>query len=103
MNPAEFLPISAAVVPEREALVSSVGAARVTYADMASHVNKLANSLQSMGVAQGSRVAVMGTNSPEYVEIYYACAQLGACFVPLNFRAKREELAYMLNASEAEV
>jgi acyl-CoA synthetase (AMP-forming)/AMP-acid ligase II len=103
MNPAEFLTISAAVVPEREALVSSAGAARVTYADMASHVNKLANSLQSMGVAQGSRVAVMATNSPEYVEIYYACAKLGACFVPLNFRAKREELAYMLNASEAEV
>jgi acyl-CoA synthetase (AMP-forming)/AMP-acid ligase II len=103
MNPAEFLTISAAVVPEREALVSSDGAARVTYADMASHVSKLANSLHSMGVGHGSRVAVMATNSPEYVEIYYACAKLGACFVPLNFRAKRDELAYMLNASEADV
>jgi long-chain acyl-CoA synthetase len=70
---------------------------------MASHVNRLANSLQSMGVGPGSRVAVMATNSPEYVEIYYACAKLGACFVPLNFRAKREELAYMLNASDAAV
>jgi long-chain acyl-CoA synthetase len=103
MNPAEFLTISAAVVPEREAMVSGDGGSRVTYADMASQVNKVANSLQSMGVAQGSRVAVMATNSPEYVEIYYACAKLGACFVPLNFRAKREELAYMLNASEAGV
>jgi len=46
-------------------------------------------------------VAVMATNSPAYVEVYYACTKLGACFVPLNYRAKREEVAYMLNVSEA--
>jgi acyl-CoA synthetase (AMP-forming)/AMP-acid ligase II len=45
----------------------------------------------------------MATNSPEYVEAYYACAKLGATFVPLNFRAKREELDYMVNASESQL
>jgi len=45
----------------------------------------------------------MATNSPEYVEVYYACARLGACFVPVNYRAKREELSYMLNAAEVVV
>ncbi len=101
MNPAEFLLISSAVVPDREALVSGDGARRIVYMEMASRVNRLTNSLIGLGVNAGSRVAVMATNSPEYVEVYYACAKLGACFVPLNFRAKREELAHMLNVSEA--
>ena len=101
MNTAEFLTISAAVVPDRDALVC--GVARVTYMELATRVNKLANALQGLGVQRGSAVAVMATNSPEYVETYYACAKLGATFVPLNFRAKREELDFMVNASESQV
>ena len=103
MNPAEFLTISGAVVPEREALVSGDGQTRVTYEAMSERVNRLTNALQAAGVSAGGRVAVMATNSPEFVEVYYACAKLGACFVPLNYRAKAEELAYMLNASEASI
>jgi long-chain acyl-CoA synthetase len=101
MNPAEFLTISSAVVPDRDALVSGDGKKRISYMEMASRVNRLTNALQSMGVGLGDRVAVMATNSPEYVEVYYACARLGACFVPLNFRAKQEELSFMLNTSDA--
>ena len=101
MNPAEFLTISSAVVPDRDALVSGDGTKRITYMEMASRVNRLTNALQTMGVSLGDRVAVMATNSPEYVEVYYACAKLGACFVPVNFRAKQEELSYMLNSSDA--
>jgi acyl-CoA synthetase (AMP-forming)/AMP-acid ligase II len=103
MNPAEFLTISSAVVPEREALVSGDGAKRVTYLEMASTVNRLANALQAMGVQTGDRVALMAVNSPEAVEIYYACAKIGACYVPLNPRAKHDEIEYMLNTSEASV
>jgi acyl-CoA synthetase (AMP-forming)/AMP-acid ligase II len=87
------------MVPDREALVS--GEQRITYAEMQSRVNKLANALQSLGLARGSAVAVMAVNCPQYVEAYYACAKLGATFVPLNYRAKHEELDYMVNASEA--
>jgi len=101
MNTAEFLTISAAVVPEREALVS--GETRIAYAEMASRVNRLANALQSLGVGRGTAVAVLAVNSPQYVETYYACAKLGGVFVPLNYRAKHEELDYMVNASEAKV
>ncbi len=103
MNPAEFLTISSAVVPDREALISSDGKTRISYVDMASRVNRLANALQRLDAGLGSHVAVMATNSPEYVEVYYACAKVGACFVPLNPRAKREELIYMLNESEASI
>jgi acyl-CoA synthetase (AMP-forming)/AMP-acid ligase II len=100
LNPAEFLTISSAVLPDREALVSGDGKTRITYEQMASRVNRLTNALQSLGIEAGKRVGVMATNSPEYVEIYYACAKLGACFVPINYRSKKEELAYILNSSE---
>jgi acyl-CoA synthetase (AMP-forming)/AMP-acid ligase II len=100
LNPAEFLTISSAVLPDREALVSGDGKTRITYEQMASRVNRLTNAMQSMGIEAGNRVGVMATNSPEYVEIYYACAKLGACFVPINYRSKKEELAYILNSSE---
>lgn len=103
MNPAEFLTISSAVVPDREALVSGDGTVRITYEQMASRVNRIANALQAMGITNGSRVATMATNSPQTIEVYYACAKLGACFVPINYRAKQEELAYMLDVSEAQV
>ncbi len=103
MNPAEFLTISSAVVPEREALVAGDGSQRLTYAAMAERVNRLANALAARGVGPGDRVAAVSTNSPRLVETYYACAKLGACFAPLNYRAKSEELAYMLGASEAAV
>ncbi len=82
MNTAEFLTISSAVVPDRDALVC--GDTRVTYAEMASRVNRLSNALQALGVERGKAVAVMAVNSPQYVETYYACAKLGATFVPLN-------------------
>jgi acyl-CoA synthetase (AMP-forming)/AMP-acid ligase II len=101
MNPAEFLTMSSAVVPERDALVSGDGKTRVSYGEMASRVNRLTNALLGLGVSQGSKIAAMATNSPEYVQLYYACARLGACFVPINYRAKREEVEYMLAVSEA--
>src|SRR4030043_134619 len=65
--------------------------------------NRLANALQSLGVGKGDKVAVLGLNSIPYVETYYACAKLGTVFVPLNYRAKRDELSYMVNNAEAKV
>ncbi len=104
MNTAEFLTISAAMVPDREALVSGPSPeGRVTYEQMQSRVTRLANALQGLGVRRGTAVAVMAVNCPQYVEAYYAVAKLGGVFVPLNYRAKHEELDYMVNASEAEV
>src|SRR3546814_6302615 len=68
-----------------------------------SDLNRLANALQALGIVKGDKISVMALNSMEYVEVYYAGAKLGAVFVPLNYRAKHEELAYMCNNSETKV
>src|SRR5687768_16050074 len=100
MNTVEFLQISSAVVPDREALVEIGGSGkRVTYMDMYPAVVRLANAHQGLGIERGNKIGVMSVNSAGYVITYYACAILGVTFVPLNYRAKDEELSYMLNAS----
>jgi acyl-CoA synthetase (AMP-forming)/AMP-acid ligase II len=72
----------------------------LSYLDVVDRVSRLASALRGMGIARGTKVAAMGVNSHRYVELYYACAKLGATFVPLNYRAKTEELAYMINTAE---
>ena len=101
MNTSEFLTIASSLVPDRTAMVCE-GDTR-TFAQLQERVNRLANALQSLGASKGDKVAVMALNSMTYVETYYASAKLGMTFVPLNYRAKREELAYMVNNSGVSV
>ncbi|MEX2230458.1 MAG: long-chain-fatty-acid--CoA ligase [Dehalococcoidia bacterium] len=101
MNTAEFLTISAAIVPDRVAVVGEDE--RVSYAELQTRANRLAQALQALGVGKGANVGMMAVNSPAYAEIYYASAAVGATFVPLNYRAKPEELSYMVNAADVNV
>ncbi len=101
MNTAEFLQITSMVVPDRTALVC--GDKRVTFIEMADHVNRLANWLQSVGAGPDKPVGGMSTNGIEFIETYYAAAKIGATFVPLNYRAKHDELTYMINTSDIHV
>ncbi|HET7738327.1 MAG TPA: AMP-binding protein, partial [Tepidiformaceae bacterium] len=100
MNTVEFLQISSAVVPDREALVEVGGnGKRLSYEEMARQTTRLANAMSALGIKQGEKVAAMSVNSAEYVITYYACAALGVTFVPLNYRSKEEELTHMVNVS----
>ena len=101
MNTADFLELSSAMVPDRAALICEDTVK--TYTELSAEVTRLANALQGLGLVRGDHVGVMSVNSAEYVIIYYACAKLGVTFVPLNYRAKREELTYMINTVEAKL
>ncbi|MFN8543989.1 MAG: long-chain-fatty-acid--CoA ligase [Candidatus Binatia bacterium] len=101
MNTVSFLSIPASIVPEQEAIVFE--GERFTYARTHERVRRLAGALAQRGVGRGTRVAALHTNTHRYVEAYYATAMLGGVFIPLNYRAKRPELEYMLEAAEARV
>ena len=101
MNTANFLSIPASMFPEQEILVS--GDRRFTYGEMQERVRRLANALRARGVGRGSSVAVLATNSNHYIECYYATASAGATFVPLNYRAKTNELTHMIGRAEPRV
>ncbi|MCY3919219.1 MAG: AMP-binding protein [Chloroflexi bacterium] len=101
MNTAEFLDISAAVVPDRAALVTENQP--TSFMEMSAEVTRLANALLGLGLQRGDHLGVMSVNSSRYVITYYACAKLGVTFVPLNYRAKSDELAYMIDTAEVKV
>ncbi|MGD8470173.1 MAG: long-chain fatty acid--CoA ligase [Desulfobacterales bacterium] len=69
---------------------------RITYSGLNKRANRTSCWLQSLGIAKGDRVAVMLNNCPEFIELFLACARLGAIFVPLNFRSAPPELDYFL-------
>ena len=101
MNTTDFLSIAAAICPDRDFMVFEDS--RRSYFETNERITKLANALSEMGVAKGDRVGVLSVNCPQYIEIYFAAAKAGAIFVPLNFRAKVDELAYMVETSRAKV
>ena len=101
MNTTEFLTIACAIVPDRTAIVFEDQ--RFTYQQLHERVNRLANALSDLGVGRGDRVAGMQVNCNQLVETYFASARLDAVFVPLNFRARGDELASMINSAEPAV
>jgi acyl-CoA synthetase (AMP-forming)/AMP-acid ligase II len=101
MNTTDFLSIAGAICPERDSIVFE--GKRWTYGQMTERTHRLANALIRMGVERGDRVGILHVNCNQYVETYFATAKLGAILVPLNFRAKADELAYMIGNSEIKV
>jgi long-chain acyl-CoA synthetase len=100
MNIADIIEHHALWNPARLAVIC--GRKRITYGQLADRVRRLASALASHGISQNSRVGVLSTNSAEYVEIVYAIAELGAIWVPINFRLAAPEIAFILEDSGAE-
>ena len=98
MNTTELLIIAEAIVPDRTAMIFD--GREFTYAQISQRVNRLANALAELGVTPGDRVATMQVNSHRSIELYFAAAQLDAVYVPINFRAKSDELHQMLRLAE---
>jgi fatty-acyl-CoA synthase len=74
-----------------------------TYRELHERASRLAHVLATVGVAGGDRVAYLGPNHPTFLEALFATGQLGAVFVPLNWRLAAPELAYILSDSGADV
>ncbi len=98
MNTTEFLMIAGAIVPDRVAI--HFDDHEITYAELQERVNALANAMAGLGVGSGDRLAIMQVNTPQNIELYFAAAQLDAIYVPINFRARSEELDQMLRIAQ---
>jgi fatty-acyl-CoA synthase len=85
--------------PERIAIVSSEH--RLTYGQFAERAAMLAAGLYDLGLRPGDRVGYLAPNRPEYLELLFAVAQLGAALVPLNTRQGESDLAHALHSSGA--
>ena len=100
MNLGQNLKINARKYPDTVALKDS--SRSFTYPELNFRVNQLANSLLSLGLTKGSKVAVLMENSVEIIEIYLATAKTGMIIIPINFRLIDKEIAYILANSDAD-
>jgi acyl-CoA synthetase (AMP-forming)/AMP-acid ligase II len=88
--------------PDAVALVGE-GDQSATYAELNDRVNALANGLLEHGIDYGSRLAILSENRPEFVEVLYSGAKLGALVCPLNWRLAKEELLHTMEIADVDV
>jgi len=67
-----------------------------SYAELATHGNRIAAALIARGMARGDRFALMMRNHPEFVETLIAASLTGCVAVPIDPRCRGAKLAYML-------
>lgn len=65
---------------------------RLTFREANRRANKLANWLKSQGVEKGDRVAILAKDGYEHLDLFFACAKLGAVHTALNWRSHWREL-----------
>ena len=76
---------------------------QLTYAELASAVDRLAAGLRGAGIGKGDAVAVLLPMSPEAVIAAYAIAKVGALYVPLFSGFAATAIASRLNDAQAKL
>ncbi|HEX6487845.1 MAG TPA: AMP-binding protein [Candidatus Dormibacteraeota bacterium] len=87
--------------PEKAALIR--GDEVVTFKQLDERATRAANALLALGIQPGDRAAGMGFNSVEGAVLGSGLRRAGGIGVPVNYRLRGEELAYVLNDSGARV
>ena len=80
--------------PARTALAPE--GARLSFSELENRVKGVAAALSAHGFNLGDRLAFLLPNSPEYIELVYACSWLGVIAVPLNTRLSLAEIDRVL-------
>ncbi|HEX2782392.1 MAG TPA: AMP-binding protein, partial [Ilumatobacteraceae bacterium] len=104
----DFLDRAVAVYPERVAIIDEPEQpARplpdITYRELGEIRRSIGVALDELGVPMGGRVAVVSQNSARFLTMYYGIPGNGRVIVPINFRLKPDEVAYIVEHSGADV
>ncbi|MBX6350776.1 MAG: AMP-binding protein [Clostridia bacterium] len=74
---------------------------RLTFGELRREADRLANGLRRLGVEPGDRVGLYLPMIPETVVALFACAKIGAVFIPIFSGYGAEAVAQRLNDAEA--
>ncbi|MCY7395654.1 MAG: AMP-binding protein [Nocardioides sp.] len=86
-------------VPDKVALVD--GDTVLTFAELDAAVDRAAASIAATGLVRGDRLALMSHNCWQFVVLDFATARIGVVLVPINFMLGGDEVAFVLDHSEA--
>jgi len=73
---------------------------RYSYAEFTAQARRAASALQALGIGRGDRVALMVSNRPEFMFLWFGCSMLGAVEVPVNTAHRGDFLSYVLDRAE---
>ncbi len=85
--------------PQQLAIV--VNDHRLTWREFNQRVNRLANALLGLGIQKGDKVATLLPNCLELLDVYWACAKIGAVVVPLSPLTRGKGLVTLLSDSDS--
>jgi malonyl-CoA/methylmalonyl-CoA synthetase len=74
--------------------------AEFTFGEIGARSDRMAAALAQRGVARGDRVCVYLSNRIELIDIFIACAKLGAIFVPINILYRDREISHIVEDAE---
>jgi long-chain acyl-CoA synthetase len=93
----------AATDPQRPAFIMAQTGAVVTYGELEVRTNRLAHLLRASGLSPRDHYAIFMENSPRYLETCGAGERAGLYYTCINSYLTAEELAYIVNNSEAKI
>jgi acyl-CoA synthetase (AMP-forming)/AMP-acid ligase II len=73
------------------------GESTLTWAEFDERAARVAGYLRDRGLEPGGCVAIAATNCPEYLVALLAAFKAAACVANVNYRYRRDEIAYVLN------
>jgi len=74
---------------------------RLTHQQFNKSINRLANAMLALGIHKGDKVATLLPNCLEQLEVYWACAKIGAVVVPLSILLRGKAVATLLRDSDS--
>ena len=72
----------------------------VTFEELNARINQAATGFLELGVKHGDKVAIMMSNSPEFLYVWFGLNKIGAVEVPVNCALKGQGLAYQMVQSD---
>lgn len=72
-----------------------------TFVTLDQRSNRVAQALAAAGVGPGARVAYLDRNRPEYFDVLFGAAKVGAVCVAVNWRLSAREVAHVLEDAGA--
>ncbi|WP_420394310.1 AMP-binding protein [Acuticoccus sp.] len=99
LTPLNFLARTAAVYPDRPAIVH--GDLTATWRETDVRARRLAAGLAARGIGRGDVVAILAPNIPAFVEASFGVPITGAVLLTLNTRLDADTLRYCLEHGEA--
>ncbi len=76
---------------------------RYTYKEFNQRTNRLAAAFLNEGIEKGDVISILGFNSNQYLETYFACGKIGAIMNALNFRLAPPEIQRAISHSESKL